>query len=339
MAIVILQNRPDPIARQALRAPERRHLVSWNRLRPLLVASQTLPSSSSMTSCRPVCGSRPSPGPRRWTIRWRRGTRWRFPSRARVVGAGRTGRPRWRQGRRRAERERLEGGAVHLYSHRPSPNHRPPPEAGAIDRTSMPGREGNGDGPAARSPDATIRRRRPPTGRHGCRGASSGSPAPRPRRAPNAIRAAAYQPREPLRGAGERSRLVVEHGQHKADAFERRQRPTREAMEPDGRAGPHVAVTILHDGEHRIAREPGPQRRALNREAAAVGPHPPETIAKRADPQHALPVVHEPVSGRLLAVARACLRAQWPEPRRHVRRPDASGRILADAPHVFRETN
>ena len=160
-----------------------------NRLRPLLVASQTLPSSSSMTSCRPVCGSRPSPGPRRWNDPVASRNPMAFPE---------PSQSRWRRSNRATEMAArpAAGGSVsgsraapsHLYSQRPSPSHRPPPEAGAIDRTSMPGRRATAAGPAARSRDATIRRRRPPTGRHGCRGTSCGSPASRSRRAPIAIR-------------------------------------------------------------------------------------------------------------------------------------------------------
>ena len=106
-------------------------------------------------------------------------------------------------------------------------------------------------------------------------------------------------------------------------------------MEADCRSHPHIAVAILHDGEHGVAREAGAQRRALDRCVLICRSNTPQTIAECANPEHVLPVVHQSIAGSFKCVRWRTGGAELTKACCNVGRPDVSLAVLVDSPHML----
>ena len=125
------------------------------------------------------------------------------------------------------------------------------------------------------------------------------------------------------------------NGQYETNIFERCERTLRQAVKADSRSHPHIAVAILHDGEHGVARETGAQRRALDRGVLICRSNTPQTVAERANPEHVLPVVHQPIAGSFECVRWWTGGAELTKACCNVGRPDVSLAVLVDSPHML----
>ena len=72
--------------------------------------------------------------------------------------------------------------------------------------------------------------------------------------------------------------------------------PRDQPVEPFGGAGPEVAVAILHERHHAVARQPGQLDRALDRVVRPAAADAPEPLAERADPQVVVAVAEDRVT-------------------------------------------